>query len=57
MILRSERSVAHIVFLQRRDKLLDLVFCLANRENDDPLVLDAREIVAAIEQEQGATPR
>ena len=46
----SERSVAHIVFLQHRDKLLDLVFCLANRENGDPLVLDAREIVAAIEQ-------
>lgn len=31
--------------------VLDLVFTLANRENDDPLVCDARFIVEKIEME------
>lgn len=31
--------------------VLDLVFTLANRENDDPLVCDARLIVEKIEDE------
>ena len=35
-------------------EVLDLIFTLANRDNDDdPLVVDARLLVAKIEQVQG----
>ena len=48
----SELTAAQAVFSQRAADLLDLIFCLANRDNDDPLVLDARALVAAIEAAQ-----
>jgi hypothetical protein len=49
---QRERNAARRVFSWHVDKALDLVFTLANRENDDPLVCDARELVELIEREQ-----
>ena len=46
----SQAVAARKVFAKRTEAVLDIIFALANRENDDPLVMDARDVVQEIEK-------
>jgi len=49
----DEQAAAVLIFMRETQAVLDLLFTLANRENDDPLVLDARSLIDQIEALQG----
>ena len=49
-MMPAETLAARKVFAKRTEAVLDIIFALANRENDDPLVMDARDVVQEIER-------
>ena len=53
---KREQEAGRVVLRARIEDVLDLIFTLANRDDRDPLVVDARVLVNDIERELARRP-